>query len=441
MARRFGRLIDLCWHSGYQGSEGGLVVSQTEIVVLGAGIVGLCSALQLQRQGFEVTLIDRHSGPGRETSHGNAGLIQPDGFPPILFPRDWKTFASYATNQRNDCVYQFSALWKLAPALFKYWQMSRTSSAERIVAANLPLFTSCVEDHMEIAKEAGVKDSFRSSGWTRVFRNESNFEAYSKKIRALAGYGVNAEVLSPSELQELEPGVQIIAAGAVRLTDQLSLASPLKLSKAYFDLFLKNGGRFEVGDARTLVMKGPFQYAVRTERQNIESKHVVVCMGPWSGDLLKHFGIHLPMFVKRGYHIHFSTTDNVGLRHPTSDADGGYSLTPMDDGIRLNTGVEFAGRDSPSSNIQLARVIPLAREFFPLGDQREARPWVGSRPCLPDMLPLIGPSPKHPGLWFSFGHAHHGLTLAASTGRLLAEMMKGVTPFTDPTPYNLARFQ
>ena len=120
--------------------------------------------------------------------------------------------------------------------------------------------------------------------------------------------------------------------------------------------------------------------------------------------------------------------------HPVLDLDLGYLLAPMNRGIRLTTGVEFARRDAPPTPIQVERALPWARALFPLGDAVDAKPWMGARPCLPDMLPVIGKAPRHAGLWFDFGHQHHGLTLGPATGRLLAEMMTGETPFADPRP-------
>jgi D-amino-acid dehydrogenase len=122
------------------------------------------------------------------------------------------------------------------------------------------------------------------------------------------------------------------------------------------------------------------------------------------------------------------------------DADQGFVLAPMTRGIRLTSGVEFARRDAPATPLQIERALPKAHKLFPLGEAVEPKPWKGARPCLPDMLPIIDRAPRHKGLWFDFGHQHHGLTLGPVTGRLLAEMMTGETPFADPTPFALARF-
>jgi D-amino-acid dehydrogenase len=123
------------------------------------------------------------------------------------------------------------------------------------------------------------------------------------------------------------------------------------------------------------------------------------------------------------------------------DASYGYLLAPMVRGVRLTSGAEFALRDAPSTPVQIDRDEPRARELFPrLGARLDAEPWRGARPATPDMMPIIGPAPNHDSLWFAFGHAHHGITLGPATGRLIADMVTGETPFIDPTAFSAARF-
>jgi D-amino-acid dehydrogenase len=138
--------------------------------------------------------------------------------------------------------------------------------------------------------------------------------------------------------------------------------------------------------------------------------------------------------------MHYRRAGNAVLHHPTLDFERGYFLAPMVDGVRLTTGAEFANRDAPKTPVQLARAEPVARSFFPLGERVDPEPWMGYRPCTPDMMPIIGPAPKHKNLWFGFGHAHHGLTLGPVTGRLIAEMITGQPTVVDPKPYRADRF-
>jgi D-amino-acid dehydrogenase len=166
----------------------------------------------------------------------------------------------------------------------------------------------------------------------------------------------------------------------------------------------------------------------------------VIALGPWSDDVFRPLGYRIPLAVKRGYHMHYGAIGNAVLNHPLLDSDEGYLLAPMNRGIRLTTGVEFARRDAPKTPVQLDKVEPIARKLLPLSERRDAEPWMGARPCLPDMLPVIGPAPRHQGLWFDFGHQHHGFTQGPVSGRLIAEMICGETPFTDPAPYRAERF-
>ena len=159
-----------------------------------------------------------------------------------------------------------------------------------------------------------------------------------------------------------------------------------------------------------------------------------------AGELTQALGYDLPLAVKRGYHMHYRAAGEARLNTPMLDTERGYFLAPMRRGIRLTTGAEFALREAIRTPVQLGRAEPIARDLFPLAERLDAEPWMGARPCTPDMLPVIGPAPRHANLFFAFGHAHHGLTLAAVTGRLVAELMTGEAPFVDPAPYAPVRF-
>jgi D-amino-acid dehydrogenase len=156
--------------------------------------------------------------------------------------------------------------------------------------------------------------------------------------------------------------------------------------------------------------------------------------------VLEPRGIRLPLAVKRGYHRHFRARGNAELSRPVVDVENGFAMAPMERGLRITTGAEFAPRDAKPTPVQFRRLMPAAEQLFPLGEPSEAQPWVGCRPCFADGMPVIGPVPAHQGLWLAIGHGHLGLTLGPVTGRLIAEMMTGATPFCDPAPYSVERF-
>lgn len=411
---------------------------QADVLVLGAGIVGVSAALHLQRRGRDVVLLDRR-GAGEETSYGNAGLIERASVFPYTFPRELGTLLRYAQNSSTDAHYHLSALPHVAPWLARYFMASAPESVARTVAGAWPLIQRCLEEHEDLMEAAGAGHFLRKVGWIKAFRDEASLAKGVEDLDKLKPYGLNIDVLDPAGIAEREPFLGEGLIGALHYRDPGAISDPGGLVKAYADHFLASGGRFVRGDAMSLEDDRP-GWRVVAEEGAIAAREVVVALGPWSNVLYERLGYALPLGIKRGYHQHFRPRGNAVLNRPVLDVDGGFLLAPMVRGIRLTTGAEFADRDAAPSPVQIERAIPKARHLFPLGDAVEDKPWMGARPCFPDMLPVIDRGRRHDGLWFDFGHQHHGLTLGPVTGRLLAEMMTGATPFTDPAPYRADRF-
>jgi D-amino-acid dehydrogenase len=412
---------------------------RADAVVLGAGIVGISVALHLQARGRSVALLDRR-GAAEETSFGNAGLIQREGVYPYGFPHDFGALLRYGFNRTIDAHYHPSALLDLAPFLWKYWQHSRRERHARIARLYSRLIEHCVTEHDRLAAEAGATGLLRREGWMRVFRTERERDKRCAEAAAWrADFGINFSELNQKQLQEKEPHLAPFLVGALHWTDPTSVVDPLGLALAYLKLFESKGGRFLQGNAASLEQRHE-GWSVRTIEGNLEVKDAVIALGPWADVVTRALGYDLPLAVKRGYHMHYRAAGKATLNHPILDTERGYMLAPMRRGIRLTTGAEFALRDALRTPVQLGRAEPIARELFPLAERLDNEPWMGARPCTPDMLPIIGRAPRHANLWFAFGHAHHGLTLGPVTGRLIGEMMTGETPFVDPTPYRADRF-
>lgn len=412
---------------------------KTDIVVLGAGIVGVSIALHLQKRGHAVLLVDR-SKPGRETSFGNAGLIQREGVYPYGFPQGVRTLIRYALNRATDAHYHLSALPKVTPFLARYWWNSRPSRHDAIARLYAPLIEPCVTEHLALAEEAGATALIRRTGWLQLHRTKAALEAeITLADHVRREFGVAFKALNATALAEAEPSLSSDLVGAVHWTDPATVSDPEALTLSYLALFERLGGSFASGDATSLAQVGA-GWRIQTQDGPVEAAGAVVALGPWSDRVTRPLGYRLPLAVKRGYHMHYGLKGNAVLNHPSLDAERGYFLAPMAAGVRLTTGAEFAEREAPKTPVQLARAEPVARTLLPLGERLDPEPWMGRRPCTPDMMPIIGPAPRHKGLWFAFGHAHHGLTLAAVTGRLIAEMIGGETPFVDPAPYGATRF-
>ena len=411
-----------------------------DVIVLGAGMVGVSAALHLLRRGRQVALVDRR-GAAEETSYGNAGLIQREGVVPYMFPREWATLLRHASNTVTESHYHLSALPRIAPQLFRYWVASTPEKKLASARAMLPLIERCISEHETLMAEAGITGMLRPTGYFRAYRTSAALDkALNEDAAERRQFGVNYKEIDRAQLGEMEPHLRDVFVGAVHLTDPVSVGDPGAVGRAYAELLVKKGGTFLEGEARSLEQRDPGWRVSTRAKGWIEAPEVVVALGPWSDDVTRAQGLRIPLFWKRGYHMHYGVAGNAVLHRPVIDAEVGYLITPMMKGIRLTTGAEFALRDAPPTPVQLDRVEPKAREIFPLGGRVDPEPWLGRRPCLPDMVPMVGPVPGVKGLWLDFGHHHLGFTLGPSTGRLLAEMMTGETPFTDPTPYRTDRF-
>ena len=409
------------------------------VIVLGAGMVGVSIALHLQRRGAQVVLLDR-APPGEGASFGNAGLIQREAVHPHPFPRDIATLWRMAQNRSVDASYHPSALLKLAEPLFKYWWHSAPSRYRPIAEAYARLIVTCIDEHVALTRGTEAASLLRPIGWMRLYNKQPELNAAIAEAEMLKReHGVNYALLDEAGIAAAEPHLLVKRLGAVHWTDPLSVSDPQALTLFYARLFTEAGGQILRGDAMSLARQGA-GWRVQSGADVHEAEQVVIALGSASTKLTQRFGYAPPLFGKRGYHRHYRMQGNAVLNHGFLDADSGFVLVPMRAGVRLTTGAEFAPDDAPKTPVQLARAEPLARGLLPLAEAVEEEPWMGVRPCTPDMLPIIGPLPGQAGAWCAFGHAHQGFTLGPTTGRLVAEMMLGEAPFIDPAPYRPARY-
>jgi D-amino-acid dehydrogenase len=411
---------------------------QADVVVLGAGMVGVSVAAHLQKRGKQVVLLDRRP-PGEEASYGNGGLVQREAVFPYPFPRSFAELRRIAGNRSVDAYYHLSALPGLIRPLFGYWWNSAPERHAAIARHYGALMATCTSEHSTLAQEAGSTELLRPVGYLKAYESARVFDDdLAKAERARRDFGVNFAALDTTALGAMEPHLRSGFVGALHWTDPYAVNDPHALTLSYVALFQHLGGHFTLGDAATLEQRGAGWRVSAADGSAVEAAEAVIALGISSDRITRRFGYAPPLFGKRGYHLHFKPKGNAGLTRPV--ASNGFLLAPMRRGIRLTTGAEFARRDGPPTPVQLARAEPIARTLLPLDEAVEPTPWMGIRPCTPDMMPIIGPAPSQPHLWCAFGHAHHGFTLGPATGRLLAEMMTGDSPFVDPTPFRPARF-
>ncbi|WP_422102036.1 NAD(P)/FAD-dependent oxidoreductase [Vreelandella sp.] len=410
-----------------------------QTVVLGAGMVGVSIAWQLQQRGYQVTLVDRRQ-PGRETSFGNAGIIQREAVRPYPFPRDMKTILSVLPNRRVDIRYRPTGMVNAASPLLSYWHHSSSRLYKKIVPEYASLIQLCLEAHAPMIEASGADHLVRREGWLEIYRTQEKLAKRVKEAEeARELYGVQFTVLDRKALSEKEPQLDEKIIGAIHWLDPWTVADPGGLVAAYAASFEAMGGRIVQADI-TGVTQQDNAWTVTTSEESFNADEVVMALGPWAGQWMKPLGYHFPTFVKRGYHMHYATQPGAKLNYWLMDAEVGYLLAPMNAGVRLTTGAELDRLESPADEEQLGAAEKVARTIFPLAERKDSAAWKGARPCLPDMKPVIGPAPRHPGLWLAFGHGHQGFTLGPATGQLLADMMEDKPTAIDMTPFRADRF-
>jgi glycine/D-amino acid oxidase-like deaminating enzyme len=405
-------------------------------VVVGAGIVGICSALQLQREGHEVVMIDRN-GPGEGTSRGNAGIFAIGHVVPIGTPAIVKRVPAMLLDSTSPLTIRWSYLASIAPWLIRLLAASTPSRVEAISHALAALMTPAIESYQPLLKSAGATGLVQRRGWLITYETEETRRAAQPDIDLRRSRGIRVEELDEGTIRQLVPGLRPGPIWGVMLPDCEHTVDPYRLTVALAESFVAQGGRIERGDVRTgVTSEGKPQVTNATGPFNFDA--LVIAAGAWSRTLLRGLGDDAPLDTERGYHVMME--NNIDLRIPLLCADHKFSMTPMTDGIRLGGTVEFAGLDAPPNPGRWDIMVQRARGLLP-GLKTEMRStWMGFRPSMPDSLPVIGPSPRHPNVYYAFGHGHVGLTLGAVTGRIIADMIASRAPVVEPTSYRITRF-
>ncbi len=405
-----------------------------DTIVLGGGMVGVCTALALQARGRQVALVDR-GVPAARSSYGNAGIIQVEAAEPYAMPRAPRELLQIALGRSNAVAWGFAGLSRSLPPLWSYFRHSAPARHRQIGRTYATLTSRAAADHAPLIEAAQAGHLIRREGFRQAYRDPRHLaEAVQQAARLAADYGVRSEALDCAALAAREPGLRRPMAGAVHWSDAWTCRDPGALVQAYTDLFRRRGGHVQTGDALTLARHGR-GWRVGAQGAAIQAAEAVIALGMGSAALCRVFGLRVPLFSKRGYHRHYAAATAPTV--PFVDVDSSAVLAPMATGLRISTGAEIARAGAPPRPVQLDRAGRAAAELFDLGAPLDGI-WTGDRPCIPDMLPVVGALPGQPGLWANFGHGHQGFTLGPTTGELLAEEMTGGA--AAPGPLHPARF-
>jgi len=394
-----------------------------ETIILGAGIVGVTTALELQSKGHSVAIVDR-AGVGQETSYGNAGIIQAECAEPEAMPRDFGTFLSMLLGKTNDLTWSARAVFESAPALLQYYRSSHYARFQQVSKTYSQLTSQSTQDHAIWIDAAGAQDIITRNGFNFIFHNREAFDGAARDaMRIGKTYGLESRTIDGDQYAREEPAIKHPPTGVIHWPQAWTCSNPGALAQMYADLFVSLGGDIFKGDAQTLHENGS-GWEVTTESGKIHASDIVVALGPWASTFVKRFGYRIPMLLKRGYHAHFIPPNMPRL--PFVDMSAGVAVAPMARGLRVSTGVSIVRHDAPSNPKQLTRGAKGLSQLLELGERIEEPTWVGTRPFIPDMLPVVGRAPRHKSLWFNFGHGHQGFTLGPTTAKLLGDAMLDV---------------
>ncbi len=407
--------------------------------VLGAGVVGLCCALALRRDGHRVTLIDR-AEPGAGTSFGNAGLIQIDSVVPVATPGILRRVPGMLLDPKGPLVLRWRYLPRIAPWLVQFVRAAQPESVERISVALASLLDLSNAAWERVVAETGADDLWRRTGELHVYRRKEAWEGARTSHAIRRRRGSELQDLTVDEVRQLEPALSRDLYAGVFTPTANSIAHPFLLSQRIAARFRALGGEIVQDEIRRIERRpdgGAAALESRTGRYELDA--LVIAAGAFSKPFAAGCGSRLPLDTERGYHL-WLPEPGVEMRRPVIAGDYKFGIVPMTGGLRLAGMVEFAGLDVPPFWQRADLLGDLAREFVPGLNLEVAERWMGYRPSLPDSLPVIGAAPGARDVYFAFGHGHLGLTMGAVTGEVVAGLAAGRPPSVDLAPFRPGRY-
>ncbi len=393
-----------------------------DIAVIGAGIVGISSALLLQRQGYRVHLLDR-SAVAQETSFGNAGLLATSTLLPLNHPGLWRQIPTILSRQSNYVNFNWRYMLRNSPALTRYLREATQARTHFRASLLKSLIYRSIELHQQWLHEAEIGSRLRTTGWLKLYASAALYRQAQREHQWLKRYAVDAVPLDSQGIYQLEPDVAEHYTHGLWIRDTPSLDDPGAVCQGYFELFAQAGGRFQQADVTRLHRSTPGTWIIDSHGQSLSAERIVITLGAWSRNFLLGHGIRIPMLYERGAHRMYDLADTGHLSRPVYDAEAGFVVSPMESGCRLTCGVFLADLETSYDWSQLEHSEQVAQARLPLGRRRGVdSDWTGCRPTLPDYLPIIGET-RLPGVWLNTGHHHIGMTMAPASAQHLVDLM------------------
>lgn len=407
-------------------------------VVIGAGIIGTAIAHDLQKRGRQVVLLDRDA-PGRGASFGNMASIAMTEFMPASRPSVWRQIPGWMLDPEGPVRVRPGYMPRLVPWFLRFIAASRPSKLRELEAQGAALCGRALADTQALLRETGLEDQISEAGCLSLYTDSAEFRADREHIEIIERFGFAHEVLDGRAARALEPALSDKIGMAVRFPDNRSMKNPYKLVLALAERFQGLGGRIEQGTVVGFARGDRITGVTLADGREIAADAVVICAGAFSARLSKLLGEPIPLETERGYHTQIMAP-GIEMQHSIIWPARAFMVTPTAGGIRVGGTVEMAGLEAPPDYRRAKVTVRRAQTALPGLQCKDFTEWMGHRPALPDTVPIISASAKTPGVFYATGHGHLGLTYAATTAKLMGDLITGVTPALDLHPYRVNRF-
>ncbi|BCH21866.1 NAD(P)/FAD-dependent oxidoreductase [Mesorhizobium sp. L-8-3] len=413
--------------------------SHPDIIVIGAGIVGIGAAAFLAEAGHKVTVIDR-AGICEETSSGNAAAFAFSDVLPLAHKGMIGQVPKWLADPLGPLSIPPAYLPKLLPWLFRFWRAGSNASYERSLGAQAALMRLAEVEWMDLLDRSATRGMLREDGSLELYESEAEFRSSLPGWAVRDRFGISYRHLETHELPDYQPGLAGTFSRGTFVPHWKTVGDPKLFGQAIWSYAERNGATFMRGDVGLAMQAKDDRVLVQLrEGRTLTTRRLVIAAGAWSHRLARHFGDRIPLETERGYNTTLPKKA-FDVRRQLIFSGHGFVITPLDTGLRVGGAVEFGGLDRPPNFARSKAMLAKAQRFLPGLDARGGREWMGFRPSLPDSLPVIGYSRNDAKVLYAFGHGHLGLTQAAATGRLIRDLVMGQTPPMDLSPFDPQRF-
>jgi len=411
--------------------------SPNSVVVIGAGIQGVCVSLNLIKKGFKVTIIDRDEPGKNSASYGNAGHFSPYASLSMNRPDILIDVPAMLLSTTGPLALKWNYVPKMIPWFLKFIKNCTKNKMMHTAKYMHQILDLALPAYDELFQEIDISGLVESKGII-YFWTDKDLKSRELEINVRKELGVEQKLLKPHEIHDLEPHIKQIYHGGVLYPSARHARNPKKILLKLFELFLKKDGKFIKENVQTINFSPDNKPLIKTNLNSYGFDKAVIACGAFSKKLTDQADEKIPLDTERGYHVHFKGYDHL-LSRPVIFLNRGFGITPMEQGLRVVGTVEFGGLDNPLSKKRVLNLVNNAKYLFPELDKNYDE-WLGFRPTLPDFLPVIGPSKNHKNLFYSFGHHHLGWTLGAISGKIIAGMIAEEKTNLDLSPYSSLRF-